>query len=188
LRVVSLTQAIWKENLEFWKERNIMDDHYYEFMYQLVESGSAGLGEGSRGYPEAEIKSERDAVAVGGSPVAVARLATLFIANTLSSAPNSGAVLLQWVAKLKVRALERCPVSLLADSDDGVSCAGVATVVQALYADSIVACIWLLQTLLADPSALRRFLFESADERTREEMCSLLAHALQVNCRSHAAR
>ena len=93
-------QAIWEDNQQFWRERNIFDDSYYEFMFSLVESGAGGA---AVPYPLTEVRSEHDAFAVGGPGISTARLATLFIMNTLSSQATKGTVLLTWVNKLSVR-------------------------------------------------------------------------------------
>ncbi len=38
----AFVQAIWEDNQQFWRERNIFDDAYYEFMLSLVSAGSTG--------------------------------------------------------------------------------------------------------------------------------------------------
>ncbi len=40
--LLSCAQAIWEDNQQFWRERNIFDDAYYEFMLSLVSAGSVG--------------------------------------------------------------------------------------------------------------------------------------------------
>jgi hypothetical protein len=49
------------------------------------------------------------------------------------------------------------------------------TAPQDLYAQNSVACIWLLQTLMADQATLRRLLFETDDEATRTALSRLLS-------------
>ena len=51
---------------------------------------------------------------------------------------------------------------------------------QELYAGNGVACIWLLQTLMADQNTLRRLLFETDDEATRNALSRLLTQVLDV--------
>ncbi len=53
---------------------------------------------------------------------------------------------------------------------------------QALYETNVVACIWLLQNLIADSSgdALRRLMFDTDDELTRSMLTGIVSLALSV--------
>jgi hypothetical protein len=96
-----MIQAIWEDNQQFWRERNIFDENYYEFMLSLVSAGG-GVGE-TVAYPSAGVASEHDCFQLGGAGISTARLATLFIMNTLSTQATKGNVLLVWINKLNVR-------------------------------------------------------------------------------------
>jgi hypothetical protein len=51
------------------------------------------------------VKCEADAFRLGGAGISTARLATLFIMNTLSTQATKGSTLLAWITKLTVRVL-----------------------------------------------------------------------------------
>ncbi len=51
---------------------------------------------------------------------------------------------------------------------------------QALFANNGVACVWLLQTLLSDQASLKRLLFETEDEPTRNALAKLLSQVRGV--------
>ena len=100
----TIFQAIWEDNQQFWRERNIFDDNYYEFLLAMVNAGG-GLGDAVP-YPVAEVRSEFDCFRLGGAGISTARLATLFIMNTLSTQATKGSTLLTWINRLSVRVVK----------------------------------------------------------------------------------
>ena len=150
------------------------------------------------------MKCEADAFRLGGSGISTARLATLFIMNTLSSQATKGTTLVAWINKLTVHTGAFCPTTpppsapscLARDvwlrfplSRTGRSASAFFAPVcvhclcmsrQALFANNGVACVWLLQTLLSDQASLKRLLFETEDEPTRNALAKLLSQVRGV--------
>lgn len=98
-------------------------------------------------YPDDGIHSEEEANAKGGPAMQVVNLATAFVLETLVESKDRAA-LPQWVKKIKD-----------------------------LYKSNIVACVWLLQSLMMHRTKLRSYLLEG-EQTTRAAIADIVSLAL----------
>ena len=99
-------------------------------------------------YPEGGVATEAQAVELGGPGMTVVSLATAFVLETLVQSESKNK-LSQWVKHIKD-----------------------------IYSKNIVACVWLLQSLMTHRSKLREYLLQLA-EPTRKAVADIIKFTLQ---------